>query len=141
MAARSTAHGFEHTQRGDDKGVMRRDEFGEVGLRSAISEEVSESVSPGFDNLAGIFLRADVDYHYFAPFVRRVDQRFQRGVVECGPVTAVGTRIVDNNFDVVRALGYARIDPRLSFVWGRECRDRNTIFSAVSAGRGRESSC
>ena len=76
------ANTLQHVEGRDHKRVMGRDESREIRSRSAVGKQVRQPVGTGFNHDTSIFLRTDMDDREFASLVRRVNQGFERFLVE-----------------------------------------------------------
>ncbi len=71
------AHSLQHGQGADDKDMVRRGEFGEIGAGSRPNEEVGQPIGAGLDRIDGLLQRADVHHQELSARVRRDSQSLQ----------------------------------------------------------------
>src|SRR6266849_1273925 len=77
-----------------------------------------------------------MDYSELASLMRRCDHRSHGFLTDGRDGGPVGLAIVVNDFDVIGALGNARIDKCLRLVRRRDGRYGHAVFGAVSVRRG-----
>ena len=122
-SAGGAADAFQHRQRGDDEGVMRGDELGEVGAGALSAKRCASPSAP-----ASIASRASCCLPMWTTAIlprlwAASIKAFSVSLLSVGRWPAVGAGVVDDDLDVVRALGDAGVDPGLRLGGRRERRN------------------
>ncbi len=123
---------FDDGQRWDNEHVMSCRQFGKARFGHRVGEDMSQSVRPGIDGLAGILLRRRVDEDKLVAAVRGGDD-----VLEL-LLRQRRERVLVDDLDVLRALGDAGIDKRLGVVVRPDRRDRRAAHLGGMALRHRD---